>query len=64
MSQTNTSAVTNKVETQEQEEDYDIPEEVEAVIGELLSLPTLKKIVILVHQCGKSVLHFNLQSIC
>lgn len=34
-SQSNTLAVSPKVETQEQEEDYDIPEELEHVIGEL-----------------------------
>lgn len=34
-SQANTSAVSPKEETEEQEEDYDIPEELERVIGEL-----------------------------
>lgn len=34
-SQSNTSAASPKVETQEQEEDYDIPEELESVISEL-----------------------------
>lgn len=34
-SQSNTSAASPEVETQEQEEDYDIPEELESVISEL-----------------------------
>lgn len=34
-SQSNASAVVTKEETQDQEEDYDIPEELESVIGEL-----------------------------
>lgn len=34
-SQANTSAGSPKAETEEQEEDYDIPEELERVIGEL-----------------------------
>lgn len=33
-SATTTAAVTPEMETQEQEEDYDIPEEVETVIGQ------------------------------
>ena len=34
MSQSTAAAVTPEVETQELEEDYDIPEEVETVIGQ------------------------------
>lgn len=34
-SQSNEEAVSPKVETQAEEEDYDIPEELESVIGEL-----------------------------
>lgn len=34
-SQSNAAAGSPKVETQEEEEDYDIPEELESVIGEL-----------------------------
>lgn len=34
-SQSSSSAASPKVETQEQEDDYDIPEELESVIGQL-----------------------------
>lgn len=42
-SQTNTAAASPKVETREQEEDYDIPEELESVIGELQAPIAFKK---------------------
>lgn len=37
LSMSQSTVVTAEVETQEQEEDYDIPEEVETVIGQLLN---------------------------
>lgn len=43
------AASTAEMETQEQEEDYDIPEEVENVIGEFLPPPTLNVIRVLKH---------------
>lgn len=43
---TATDAVTPEVETQEQEEDYDIPEEVETVIGQFLA-PGIVKYLLL-----------------
>ncbi len=47
MSQSTTvaAAVTPEVETQDQEEDYDIPEEVETVIGQFQPPLSLKSLV-------------------
>lgn len=51
------AALSPEVETQEQEEDYDIPEEVETVIGKFQPLLTVK-ICFFVLQPRKSILHF------
>lgn len=58
------AAVTAEVQAEEQEE-YDIPEEVETVIGELQPLLTLVYQEVLIHylSLSTSVLLFNLQSI-
>lgn len=58
------AAVTPEVETQEQEEDYDIPEEVETVIGKFQPPLSFKKIVIAMPLLRKSHVHVILQSIC
>lgn len=65
MSQPNTAtdAVTPEVDTQEQEEDYDIPEEVETVIGQFLYRIDIKCLLLQYLYSGHQFTCF-LQSIC
>lgn len=59
-SQTNPAAASPKVETREQEEDYDIPEELESVIGELQAPFAFGKKAF----SGSAAKVYFLQSIC
>lgn len=58
------TAPTPVVETQDMEEDYDIPEEVETVIGQFQPPLCLKSLVIVKSLLRKCNEHFILQSNC